>query len=132
MHRCNVWRAIAILMTAAMLLGSAGCIIGIGLGGDDGGTCTAIRCPEARIYVGGTSRGKGPVDVHLKKGESCRVEFRADGLKTQRFTITNIVANGTVTLDCLGGVVPVIVDKATGAWYPLNQENVNARLAAAR
>ncbi|GAA5522894.1 hypothetical protein Asal01_02862 [Fodinibius salicampi] len=31
-------------------------------------------------------------------------------------------------LDVLGGLVPVVVDAATGAWYNLDQESINATL----
>lgn len=35
---------------------------------------------------------------------------------------------GWIVLDVLAGLVPIIVDAATGAWYGLDQDNVNAVL----
>jgi len=38
------------------------------------------------------------------------------------------VGAGWVILDILGGLIPVIVDAATGDWHYLDQTNVNAAL----
>ena len=40
--------------------------------------------------------------------------------------LTNRIGAGWVVLDILGGVVPVIIDAATGAWYAFDQNHVSA------
>jgi hypothetical protein len=44
------------------------------------------------------------------------------------FNITNHVGVGWIVLDVIFGLVPVIVDAATGSWYELDQKIVNALL----
>ncbi len=43
-------------------------------------------------------------------------------------TITNHVGAGWIILDVLAGRVPFVVDAATGAWYSLDQKNLDAVL----
>jgi hypothetical protein len=38
------------------------------------------------------------------------------------------VGAGWVIIDILGGLLPVIIDAATGDWYSLDQDHVNAAL----
>ena len=33
-----------------------------------------------------------------------------------------------IVLDILGGVIPIVIDAATGNWYELDQDHVNALL----
>ena len=42
--------------------------------------------------------------------------------------ITNHVGAGWIVLDVLCGLVPVIIDAATGAWCDLDQKNIKAVL----
>ncbi|MFC2164019.1 PEGA domain-containing protein [Acidobacteriota bacterium] len=82
----------------------------------------------ADVYVNGQNLGKTPVALKLKVNKTYAIEFRKDGYKSMSYNINNSVGAGWVILDVLAGLIGVIVDAATGAWYSLDQENVNAVL----
>lgn len=82
----------------------------------------------AEVFVNGQSMGQTPIALTLKVNKSYTIEFRKEGYKSQTYTINNTIGAGWVILDVLTGLIGVIVDAATGAWYSLDQENVNAVL----
>lgn len=82
----------------------------------------------AKILVNGNYMGDTPIRLKLESKKTYNIEFRKEGYKTKTFNITNHVGAGWIVLDVLFGLVPVIVDAATGAWYDLDQKNVNAIL----
>ena len=82
----------------------------------------------AKVYVNGALRGTTPINLKLESKRTYTIEFKKDGFETQTYTITNHVGVGWIVLDVLFGLVPVIVDAATGAWYELDQNAVNAVL----
>lgn len=82
----------------------------------------------AKVYVNGYLMGTTPVKLKLESKKVYHIEFKKEGYETKTFTITNHVGVGWVILDIFGGLVPVIVDASTGAWYSLDQDNVNAIL----
>ena len=55
-------------------------------------------------------------------------EFKKEGYKPVIRVIENKIGVGWVILDVLAGLAPVIVDVYTGAWYVLDQKNVDAQL----
>jgi hypothetical protein len=83
---------------------------------------------KARVIVNGEDRGETPLSLKLESKKDYKIELSAPGYKTQIVNISNHVGAGWVILDVLCGLVPVIVDAATGAWYSLDQKNVNAVL----
>jgi hypothetical protein len=82
----------------------------------------------AQVYVNGNPMGETPIKLKLESKGNYAIEFRKEGFKTKTFNITNHVGAGWIILDILCGLVPVIVDAATGSWYDLDQKNVNAIL----
>jgi hypothetical protein len=82
----------------------------------------------ADVYVNGSLRGKTPINLKLESKKTYTIEFKKDGYEPRTYTITNHVGAGWIILDILGGLIPVIVDAATGAWYELDQDAVNAVL----
>jgi hypothetical protein len=72
--------------------------------------------------------GKTPVRIKLESKLTYSIEFRKEGFATKTVNIQNHVGAGWIILDILGGLLPIIVDAATGAWYDLDQKNVNAIL----
>jgi len=82
----------------------------------------------AKVYVNGHLMGTTPVKLKLESKKVYYIEFKKEGFGTKTFTITNHVGVGWVILDILGGLIPVVVDAATGAWYSLDQDNINAIL----
>lgn len=83
---------------------------------------------KAEVCVNGTKMGETPVALKLVCKKTYTIEFKREGYETKAYTITNHVGAGWVILDVLTGLVGVIVDAATGAWYSLDQKNVNAIL----
>jgi hypothetical protein len=82
----------------------------------------------AKIYVNGNYMGDTPIMLKLESKRTYNIELRKEGYKTKTVNITNHVGAGWIVLDILGGLIPVIIDAATGAWYELDQKNVNAIL----
>lgn len=85
--------------------------------------------PEgAEVWVNGVSYGKTPVKFKLKTNQKYTFEFKKEGYKPEIRVIENKIGVGWVILDVLAGLAPVIVDVYTGAWYVLDQKNVDAQL----
>ena len=82
----------------------------------------------AQVYVNGFYMGDTPIKLKLESKRTYNIEFKKEGYRTKTFTVTNHVGAGWVVLDVVLGLVPVIVDAATGSWYSLDQEHVNAML----
>jgi len=83
---------------------------------------------KAEVWVNGAKMGETPLSLKLESKKTYQIEFRKEGYKTVTKSITNHVGAGWVILDVLGALLPVIVDAATGAWYSLDQKNVDAVL----
>jgi hypothetical protein len=81
---------------------------------------------KAEVWVNGLKIGETPVSIKLESKKTYQIEFRKEGYKAVQKTISNHVGAGWVILDVVCGLVPVIVDAATGAWYSLDQKNVDA------
>jgi len=83
---------------------------------------------KARVFVNGADMGETPIALKLETKKTYTIEFRADGYRSKSYTVSNHVGAGWVILDVLSGLVGVIIDAATGAWYSLDQNNVDAVL----
>ena len=82
----------------------------------------------ATILIDGAERGTTPATLALAKNRSYNVTFRLPGHQDATTEITRKMAGGYLILDILGGLVPVIVDAATGGWYVLGTNNVSMNL----
>jgi len=82
----------------------------------------------ADVYVNGSLRGKTPINLKLESKKTYTIEFKKDGYEPRTYTLTNHVGAGWIILDILAGLIPVIIDASTGAWYELDQDAVNAVL----
>ena len=82
----------------------------------------------AQVYVNGNLLGTTPVQLKLESKKSYTLEFKKDGFETKTIVLNNSVGAGWIVLDILGGLFPVIIDAATGNWYNLDQDHVNAVL----
>lgn len=83
---------------------------------------------QADVYVNGQLMGRTPLQLKLATKKEYVVEFRAEDYQPRTYHINNRVGAGWIVLDVLGGLIPVIIDAATGAWYKFDQENINAQL----
>lgn len=82
----------------------------------------------AVVYVNGYKMGTTPLELSLKADKSYTIEFRKEGYDTVTRVVNTKVGAGWVILDVLGGVIPVVIDAATGSWNMLDQNAVNAAL----
>ena len=82
----------------------------------------------AKVYVNGNYYGTTPLKILLKSDQTYTIEFKKEGFRTITRNITNHVGAGWIVLDLLAGLLPVVVDAATGSWYELDQKNINALL----
>jgi len=85
----------------------------------------------AEIWIDGVNRGTTPTTLSLAKNRNYTIVFRKAGFQDTSTEIKRKIAGGYLILDILGGILPVIVDAATGAWYVLDTNNVNVNLIAA-
>lgn len=79
----------------------------------------------ANVYINGMNMGKAPIQLELKSNKTYNIEFKLEGHETRNVILNNSVGAGYIVLDILFGLVPIIVDAATGDWYSLDQEHVN-------
>jgi len=84
----------------------------------------------AKVYVNGQYMGETPLELKLESKHSYNIEFRQTGYESKTVVLTNSVGAGWIVLDVLFGLVPIIVDAATGNWYSLDQAHVAAALEA--
>jgi len=115
------------LVTAiAVLLATAGCAT---LFNDGQRTVAFSSTPtEAEIWINGTRRGVTPFSLDLNNHRDHTVMFRKEGHQDVVCEITATVGAGWVILDVLGGLIPVIVDAATGKWKSLDRGACNVTL----
>lgn len=84
----------------------------------------------AMVYVNGVPKGKAPLQLRLESKKSYDIEFRMSGYDPIKMSVTNRLGAGWVILDVLGGLIPIVIDAATGAWYGLDQNHINATFEA--
>lgn len=83
---------------------------------------------RAEVYVNGVRMGETPLSLKLVTKNTYTIEFRKEGYRPETFQVNNSVGAGWIVLDILAGLVPIVIDAATGAWYHLDQKNINAIL----
>ena len=83
---------------------------------------------RAMVFINGQQQGETPLTLKLESKKSYDIEFRMAGYKSKTVHISNHIGAGWLVLDILTGLVPIIVDASTGAWYGLDQKNVDAVL----
>lgn len=84
---------------------------------------------EAEVYVNGLARGKTPVMLRLDRDMSYHVELRHPDFGSSVFMVNRQLGTGWLVLDILCGLVPVVVDASSGAWYSLEPDNVVVQLS---
>ncbi len=84
----------------------------------------------ADVVIGGNSLGTTPVTVNLSNHVGHTVVLRLEGYQDFTCTLETSVGAKWVILDILaGGLVPIIVDAATGQWKELQTDVCNATLS---
>lgn len=82
----------------------------------------------ADVYINGFNMGTTPIQLNLSADKSYTIEFKKEGYRSVTRIVNTRVGAGWVVLDVVAGLLPVIIDAATGAWNKLDQEAVNAVL----
>lgn len=119
-------RLFAVVLLCSLVWMSFGCAA---LFTSGRGKVSASSNPSgAEVWVNGEKMGQTPVTLRLKTKGEYTVTIKKEGYKEQVFRVTNKVGVGWVVLDILAGLLPVIVDAATGSWYVFNEESFNAEL----
>ena len=83
---------------------------------------------QAAVYVNGNYVGETPVSVDLSIRREHTITFHKDGYQDRSYQVFRSVGFGWILLD-LVGLVPIIVDAATGDWFMLDTEHVNVIMA---
>jgi len=83
---------------------------------------------EAEVWVDGHRLGTTPVSLDLTNHENHTVVFRKAGYKDVTCLLRANVDALWVVLDVIAGLVPIIVDAATGAWKGIEQGACNVVL----
>jgi hypothetical protein len=83
---------------------------------------------QAEVFVNGQLMGKTPLQLKLQSKHSYNIEFRMEGYQTKTVVLNNSVGGGWVVLDILGGLIPIVIDAATGDWFSLDEDHVQAVL----
>ena len=78
----------------------------------------------AEVWIDGARRGTTPFSLDLNNHTSHTVVFRLEGHQEVTCQLTTSVGAGWVILDVLGGLIPVIVDAATGKWNSFGTRRV--------
>ena len=87
---------------------------------------------EARVSIDGVDHGLTPLTVELDNKKSHSIEISKDGYETMSCVLTAKVKGSIVVLDVLGGLVPIIIDAATGGWKALNKTTCVVKLPEAQ
>lgn len=112
------------LVAAAMSLSACGALFN----GGPQNVMVSSNPAGAEVWVDGTNRGITPATLQLSKDQNHTVTLRRAGYQEQTVTINRRLSSTYLILDILGGLVPVIVDAATGSWYVLSTDNVNVNM----
>ena len=122
-RRLRFSRALAIVLMAGVLGGCATL-----LNSRTKSVAMSSNPAAAEVWIDGANRGVTPITVELNNHESHTVVFRKDGYQDVVCELTASVGAVWVILDVLGGLVPVIVDAATGEWKAIEQDACNVNL----
>jgi PEGA domain len=82
----------------------------------------------AEVFIDGQKVGVTPLKLSLKTDKQYTVTFKKAGFKDTTYRLTNRVGTLWVVLDVLSGLIPLIVDISTGAWYEFETTDVNVTL----
>jgi hypothetical protein len=122
----NMKKAAVVFMLSSLILSLSGCATVFR--GEHRKLSVNSEPESAQVYINGTYYGRTPLRIELRPNQPYTVEFRKVGFKTEVRQIKNEIGIGWVVLDVVCGLVPVLVDALTGAWYDLDQRYVNAIL----
>lgn len=115
------------LVAATLTLPLAGC------GTIFGGTTETIHVGSSPMGATVTTRPETdtyttPTSIELARKNSYTLHFSRDGYSEATYQVRNRLRGGILALDIITGIVPVVVDAATGGWYDLRPNDVEVSL----
>lgn len=114
----------------ALALGLTGC--GVIIGGTSDTVSLGSSPSGADVEIGPLGqRLTTPTQVSLKRKNDYLVTFSKEGYESEQVRIDHNIRGAILAGDILTGLIPVIVDAATGAWFELEPERVNVTLTPA-
>jgi hypothetical protein len=78
-----------------------------------------------------TTQHSTPASLDLERGKNYILTFSAPGYYPRAVELRRRIRPVVVACDIIMGVVPVVVDAATGAWYRLSPDTARVRLQRA-
>lgn len=119
------------LLPMVCLLSTSPVLTGCGL--TFGGTRQVVHATASPVRATVVTGGEGvefmtPAALSLERRNNYTLTFSAPGYASQRVELRRSIRGGIVVLDVVLGLVPVVVDAATGAWYRLSPEAVDVCL----
>jgi hypothetical protein len=103
-----------VLITAAFVLATSGCAAILGSKQKDFNLNSSPT--GADVYLNGNRLGSTPLKVKLSNQATHTFVFRRQGYQESTCTLNRGTGAGWVILDVLTGLVPIVIDAATGAW----------------
>jgi hypothetical protein len=89
----------------------------------------------AKVLLDGKPIGTTPCQVDVNNHNTLNLEYRLEGYEPRTVTLDCSVGAGWVVLDIIPGfalgIIPFVVDAASGNWRSLDQEHVHAVLLPA-
>ena len=86
------------------------------------------RPPDAEVSVDGVAHGRTPVRVDVEAGQPHTIVVSAPDHEPQTVRTERSLSGGFVFIDVLLGIVPLIIDASTDAWYDVQPAPINVML----
>lgn len=123
----HVRKATAFVLTLSTLLVLPGC--GVIFGGAHQSISLESTPDHSSVEFKKSGRTVvTPSEVSLERKGNYVLTFQKDGYRPHQAEITRHLRAGILVLDIVVGLVGVIVDAATGAWYTLKPERLDITL----
>ena len=82
----------------------------------------------ADVVINGYKMGETPLELSLAPNQAYTIEYKKDGYDNAVKVVNIKVGPIWVVLDVLAGLVPAIIDAATGSWNELETDQINVML----
>lgn len=76
---------------------------------------------DAKIYIDDEYVGAGYVIKKLRRNKTHIIMVKMDGYDTRYITVDTQVQAGWLLADFIFGILPMIIDAATGSWNKLDR-----------
>ena len=92
-------------------------------------TINMVSMPaQAEVWIDDTMRGVTPLTLQLDNQQSHTVIFKKEGHADVVCELHSSAKVGWIILDILGGLVPVVIDAATGDWSGISEDSCTVGL----